>query len=125
MNATKNPPPVDQGLAFQTHALQMILLGHFHVRIRHCYGPPQIVSLQLYNFFLNQGVPRNIVGGMWRRHFVFHYFIFIYIYFFNKKIVLLFILGVMNDDYFIITKFSWTWGCGWVEDNSLNSSLQE
>ena len=46
MNATKNPPPVDQGLAFQTHALQMILLGPFHVRIRHCYGPPRIVSLQ-------------------------------------------------------------------------------
>ena len=47
MNATKNPPPVDQGLAFQTHALQMILLGPFHVRIRHRYGPPRIVSLQL------------------------------------------------------------------------------
>ena len=41
----KNPSPVDQGLAFQTHALQMILLGPFHVRIRHCYGPPRIVSL--------------------------------------------------------------------------------
>ena len=24
-NTTKNPPPSDQGLAFQTHALQMIL----------------------------------------------------------------------------------------------------
>ena len=46
MNATKNPSPVDQGLAFQTRALQMILLGPFHVRIRHCYGPPRIVSLQ-------------------------------------------------------------------------------
>ena len=45
MNATKNPLPVDQGLAFQTHALQMILLGPFHVRIRHRYGPPRIVSL--------------------------------------------------------------------------------
>ena len=43
----KNPPPIDQGLAFQTHALQMILLGPFCMRTRHCYGPPRIVTLQL------------------------------------------------------------------------------
>ena len=43
----KNPSPIDQGLAFQTHALQMILLGPFYVRTRHCYGPPRIVTLQL------------------------------------------------------------------------------
>ena len=43
----KNPPPIDQGLAFQTHALQMILLGPFYVRTQHCYGPPRIVSLQI------------------------------------------------------------------------------
>ena len=51
----KNPSPVDQGLAFQTHALQMILLGPFCVRTRHCYGPPRIVTLHLlldYIFFL-------------------------------------------------------------------------
>ena len=29
MNTTENPPPGDQGLAFQTHALQMILFGPF------------------------------------------------------------------------------------------------
>ena len=29
MDITKNPPPDDQGLAFQTHALQMILFGPF------------------------------------------------------------------------------------------------
>ena len=45
MNAMKNPPPIDQGLAFQTHALQMILLGPFCVRTQHCYGPPRIVTL--------------------------------------------------------------------------------
>ena len=28
----ENPPPIDQGLTFQTHALQMILLGPFCVR---------------------------------------------------------------------------------------------
>ena len=43
----EKPPSGDQGLAFQTHALQMILLGPFYVRTRHCYGPPRIVSLQL------------------------------------------------------------------------------
>ena len=31
--------------AFQTHALQMILLGPFYVRTQHCYGPPRIVTL--------------------------------------------------------------------------------
>ena len=46
MNAMKNPPPIDQGLAFQTHALQMILLGPFCVRTQHYYGPPRIVTLQ-------------------------------------------------------------------------------
>ena len=45
MNATKNPSPVDQGLAFQTHALQMTLFGPSRVRTRHSYGPPRIVSL--------------------------------------------------------------------------------
>ena len=29
MDITKNPLPVDQGLAFQTHALQMILFEPF------------------------------------------------------------------------------------------------
>ena len=48
MNAMKNPPPIDQGLAFQTHALQMILLGPFYVRTQHRYGPPRIVSLHIY-----------------------------------------------------------------------------
>ena len=46
MNAMKNPPLNDQGLAFQTPALQMILLGPFCVRTQHCYGPPRIVTLQ-------------------------------------------------------------------------------
>ena len=52
----KNPPPIDQGLAFQTHALQMILLGPFYVRTRHCYGPPRIVSLQFVLKFNNQEI---------------------------------------------------------------------
>ena len=43
----KNPPLGDQGLAFQTHALQMILFGPFYVQTQHCYGSLQIVSLQL------------------------------------------------------------------------------
>ena len=41
------PPSGDQGLAFQTHALQMILFESFYVRTQHCCGPLRIVSLQL------------------------------------------------------------------------------
>ena len=41
MNTTKNPPFGDQDLAFQTHALQMILFGPFYVRTQHCYGSLQ------------------------------------------------------------------------------------
>ena len=41
MDITKNPPPGNQGLAFQTHALQMILFGPFYVRTQHCYGSLQ------------------------------------------------------------------------------------
>ena len=37
----------DQGLAFQTHALQMILFGPFYVRTQYHFGSLQIVSLQL------------------------------------------------------------------------------
>ena len=55
----KNPLPGDQGLAFQTHALQMILLGPYYVRTRHCYGPPRIVSLQLV---LNLGKKFNMTN---------------------------------------------------------------
>ena len=47
MNTTKNPSFGDQGLAFQTHALQMILFGPFYVRTQHCYGSLRIMSLQL------------------------------------------------------------------------------
>ena len=43
----ENPPPGDQGLAFQAHALQMILFGPFYVRTQHYYGLLQIGSLQL------------------------------------------------------------------------------
>ena len=54
MDITKNPPPGDQGLAFQTHALQMILFGPFYVRTQHCYDLLQIVSLQyMYYVTLN------------------------------------------------------------------------
>ena len=41
MDITKNPPPGDQGLAFQTHALQMILSGPFYVRTQYCLGSLQ------------------------------------------------------------------------------------
>ena len=47
MKITKNPPPSDQGLAFQTHALQMMLFGSFYVRTQHRYGSLRIVPLQL------------------------------------------------------------------------------
>ena len=43
----EKPPPGDQGLAFQTHALQMILFGPFYKRAQHCYGLLRIVPLQL------------------------------------------------------------------------------
>ena len=46
MNTTENPPPGDQGLAFQTHALQMILYGPPYVRAQHRYGSSRIESLQ-------------------------------------------------------------------------------
>ena len=41
------PLSCDQGLAFQTHALQMILFEPFYVRTQHYYGSLQIVSSQL------------------------------------------------------------------------------
>ena len=34
----EKPPSGDQGLAFQTHALQMILIGPFYVRTQYYYG---------------------------------------------------------------------------------------
>ena len=40
------PPSGDQDLAFQTHALQMILFGSFHMRIQYHFGSLQIESLQ-------------------------------------------------------------------------------
>ena len=39
------PPSGDQGLAFQIHALQIILFGPFYMQIQHYYGLLQIVSL--------------------------------------------------------------------------------
>ena len=70
MNAMKNPLPIDQGLAFQTHALQMILLGPFCVRTQHCYGPPRIVTLQnllifkflVWVFLYNEGFEIPLFG---------------------------------------------------------------
>ena len=43
----ENPPSGDWGLAFQTHALQMILFGPFYVRTQHSCGSLRIVSIQL------------------------------------------------------------------------------
>ena len=47
MNSTKNPPLGDQGLAFQTHALQMILFGPFYVRTQYSYGslPNRVLTI--------------------------------------------------------------------------------
>ena len=39
------PPSSDQGLAFQTHALQMKLFGPFYMRTQYHFGSLQIVSL--------------------------------------------------------------------------------
>ena len=47
MNTTENPLPGDQGLAFQTHALQMILFGPFYVWTQTVTIRYEIVSLQL------------------------------------------------------------------------------
>ena len=41
----ENPPSSDWGLAFQTHALQMILFGPFYVQTQYRVGSLQIVSL--------------------------------------------------------------------------------
>ena len=46
MNTTENPPPGDQGLAFQTHALHMILFGPFYVWTQTVTVRYEIVSLQ-------------------------------------------------------------------------------
>ena len=48
MNITENPPPGDQGLTFQTHALQMILFGPFYVRTQTVTVRYEIVSLHIY-----------------------------------------------------------------------------
>ena len=47
MYTTENPPPGDQGLAFQIHALQMILFGPFYVRTQTVTVRYEIVSLHL------------------------------------------------------------------------------
>ena len=47
MDITKNPPPGDQGLAFQTHALQMILFGPFTCEPNTVTVRYKIVSLQI------------------------------------------------------------------------------
>ena len=47
MNTMRNPPSGDQSLAFQTHALQMMLFGPFYVRTQHCYHSLRRVPLQL------------------------------------------------------------------------------
>ena len=61
MNTTENPPPGDQGLAFQTHALQMILSGPFTCEpntatVRHESSPYTIFLLSKktmnQNFFI-------------------------------------------------------------------------
>ena len=41
----EKPLSGDQGLAFQTHALQMILFGPFYVRTQYHFGSLQIMSL--------------------------------------------------------------------------------
>ena len=46
MNTTENPPPGDQGLSFQTHALQIILFGPFYVRPQTVTVRYEIESLQ-------------------------------------------------------------------------------
>ena len=43
----EKPLSGDQGLAFQTHALQVILFGPFYVWIQYHFGSLQIVSLHL------------------------------------------------------------------------------
>ena len=53
MNTMKDPPSGDQGLAFQTHALQMILFGPFYVRPQTVTVRYEIVSLHYYLYFLN------------------------------------------------------------------------
>ena len=47
MNAMKNSPPGDQGLAFQTHALQMTLFEPFSRANPTQLGSLRFVSLQL------------------------------------------------------------------------------
>ena len=48
MNTMKKPPSGDQGLAFQTHALQVILFGPFYMRTQTVTVRYEIVSLQPY-----------------------------------------------------------------------------
>ena len=46
MNTMKNPPSGNQGLAFQTHALQMTLFGPFSRANPTLLGSLRIASLQ-------------------------------------------------------------------------------
>ena len=52
MNTTKNPLSGDWDLAFQTHALQMILFGPFYVRPQTVTVRYEIVSLQYLYYYL-------------------------------------------------------------------------
>ena len=67
MNTTENPPFGDQGLAFQTHALQMILFGPFYVRPQTVTVRYEIVALQLLNYvvlFLLNYVILNLIWSV-------------------------------------------------------------
>ena len=46
------PPSGDQNLAFQTHALQMILFGPFYVRTQYRFGSLKIESLQYIYIYI-------------------------------------------------------------------------
>ena len=68
MNTMKNPPPCDQGLTFQTHALQMILFGPFYVRTQHYYGSLRIVSLQLLTWKIVEALKASVLYFLtWER----------------------------------------------------------
>ena len=56
------PPSGDQGLAFQTHTLQMILFGPFYMRTQYHFGSLQIVSLQLAPSMGRAYVLAQVVG---------------------------------------------------------------
>ena len=91
MNTTENPPPGDQGLAFQTHALQMILFGPFYVRTQYCFGSSQnrVLTIIYINYMIYISI---FLSGL----LIIYYIVFLMLY--NLFIILITILYIYTQE---------------------------